>query len=435
MMWLAVPAVLAWAYLLLWHGRFWSAGPVLPCAVPAACPAVDVVIPARDEAEGIGAALLSLLAQDYPGPLRIFVVDDGSTDGTGAVARALVPPRHPSLRAAWGVAIPGPYAPTPVLAAPGLPRRCAPRSDDGGEGQGIGGGHGPEVSLTVLDGQPRPPGWSGKLWAVSQGVAHTGARLVLLTDADIVHDPAHVSALVAKAERDGLDLVSEMVELRCHSLAERALVPAFVFFFQLLYPFAAVNDPMRRIAAAAGGTMLLRRRALDRIGGIAAVRGALIDDVALAAAVKRGGRIWLGHSILARSVRPYPGAADIWRMVARTAYVQLRRSPVILAGTVLGLALVWLAPPGLALFGHGWARGLGAAAWAGSALSYVPTLRRFRQSPVWALALPGIACFYMAATVGSAWDHHRGRGVVWKRRAYQGAQAHGDAQTCGGAQA
>jgi hopene-associated glycosyltransferase HpnB len=437
MTWLAVAAVLAWAYLLLWHGRFWSAGPGLPRALPSACPAVDVVIPARDEAEGIGAALRSLLAQDYPGPLHIFVVDDGSTDGTGAVARALVPPQHPSLRAAWGAAIQGPNAPTPVLPTPvlptpvlapsGLPRRYAPGND--------GGGGGPEVSLTVLDGQPRPPGWSGKLWAVSQGVAHAGAGLILLTDADIVHDPAHVSALVAKAERDGLDLVSEMVELRCRSLAERALVPAFVFFFQLLYPFAAVNDPMRGIAAAAGGTMLLRRRALDRIGGIAAVRGALIDDVALAAAVKRGGRIWLGHSTLARSVRPYPGAADIWRMVARTAYVQLRRSPVILAGTVLGLALVWLAPPGLALFGHGWARGLGAAAWAGSALSYVPTLRRFRQSPAWALALPGIACFYMAATLGSAWDHHRGRGVVWKRRAYRGAQARGDAQAYRDAQA
>ncbi len=424
MTWLAMAAALAWAYLLLWHGRFWSAGPVLVPATPAAaCPAVDVVIPARDEAEGIGAALRSLLAQDYPGPLRIIVVDDGSTDGTGAVARMLAPSQPlssaASLRPGFGAAIQKPHVPMSALAAPGSPRRCAPRND---------GGDGTEISLTVLDGQPRPPGWSGKLWAVSQGVAHSTAGIVLLTDADIVHDPAHVRTLVAKAERDGLDLVSEMVELRCQSLAERALVPAFVFFFQLLYPFERVNDPMRGIAAAAGGTMLLRRRALDRIGGIAAVRGALIDDVALAAAVKRGGRIWLGHSALARSLRPYPGAADIWRMVARTAYVQLRHSPPVLAGTVLGLALVWLVPPGLALFGHGWARGLGGVAWAGSMLSYVPTLRRFRQSPAWALALPGIACFYMAATLGSAWDHHRGRGVVWKRRAYRDGRAYGDAQ-------
>ena len=356
-------AALAWAYLLLAHGRFWSGGPSLPPARPGAAPAVDVVIPARDEADGIGAALRSLLAQDYPGPLRIIVVDDRSADGTGAIARAL----------------------------PGV---------------------------TVIDGQPRPAGWSGKLWAVAQGVARTDAPLILLTDADIVHDPLHVATLVDKAERQGLDLVSEMVELRCRSLAERALVPAFVYFFQMLFPFAWVRDPTRAAAAAAGGTMLLRRRALDRIGGIAAIHGALIDDVALAAAVKRGGRIWLGHSRLARSIRPYPGVGDVWRMVARTAYVQLRFSPAILLGTLAGLALIWLAPPLLAVFGHGAARVLGAVAWLASALSFLPTLRRFLLSPLWALALPGIACFYLAATIGSAVAHHRGRGVAWKRRAY-----------------
>ena len=265
---LAALALLAWAGLLLAHGRYWQAGPSLAPARlaparPAGAPDVDVVVPARDEAEGIGAALASLLAQDYAGRLRVVLVDDGSADGTGAIARGLGDPR-----------------------------------------------------LLVLDGRPRPPGWSGKLWAVHQGLAETRAPYVLLTDADIVHEPPHVATLVAKAERDGLDLVSEMVALRCHSLAERALVPAFVFFFQLLFPFAAVNDPTRSTAAAAGGTMLLRRRALDRIGGIASIRGALIDDVALAAAVKRHGRIWLGHTQLAASVRPYPGAADIWRMAS-----------------------------------------------------------------------------------------------------------------------
>ena len=300
----------------------------------------------------------------------MILVDDGSTDGTGAIARGIV-----------------------------------------------------DARLVVIDGAARPPGWSGKLWAVSQGVAQGAAGLVLLTDADIVHEPLHLATLAAKLEADGLDLVSEMVELRCSSLAERALVPAFVFFFQLLYPFARVNDPASRTAAAAGGTILLRRAALERIGGIASLRGALIDDVALAAAIKPGGPVYLGHSGLARSVRPYPGAADIWRMVARTAYVQLRFSPLLLVGTVFGLALVWLAPPALALFGHGAARWMGALAWLGSALSYVPTLLRFRQSPLWALALPGIAVFYLAATIGSAVDHHLGRGVVWKRRAYQGVGA------------
>ena len=366
----AAVALLAWAYLLLAHGRFWSAGPVLAPERLDVAPPLDVVVPARDEAEGVGAALRSLLAQDYPGTLRVILVDDGSTDGTGAVARALDDPR-----------------------------------------------------LTVLDGAPRPPGWSGKLWAVSQGVAAGDADLVLLTDADIVHAPPHLATLVGKLERDRLHLVSEMVELRCISWAERALVPAFVFFFQLLYPFAQVNDARHSRAAAAGGTVLLRRDTLAAVGGIAALRGALIDDVALAAAIKPRGPVFLGHSALARSVRPYPGAMDVWRMVARTAYVQLRHSPLLLAGTVLGLALVWLAPPAIALFGHGWARGLAAVAWAGSAVSFLPTLRRFRQSPVWALALPGIAAFYLMATLGSAWDHHRGRGVVWKRRAYLGAGA------------
>jgi hopene-associated glycosyltransferase HpnB len=184
-----------------------------------------------------------------------------------------------------------------------------------------------------------------------------------------------------------------------------------------------VNDPLSNTAAAAGGTILVRRAALDRIGGIEAVRGKLIDDVALAAAVKQGGRIWLGHSQLARSIRPYPGAADVWRMVARTAYVQLRFSPAILAGTLIGLALVWLAPPLLAVFGRGIPQWVGLAAWIGSAASYVPTLRRFRQSPLWAIALPLIALFYMGATVASAIDHHRGRGVVWKRRSYGEAGA------------
>jgi hopene-associated glycosyltransferase HpnB len=367
---LALLAAAIWVYLLTAHGRFWSAGPVLAPAAPAICPGVDIVIPARDEAESVADCLSSLLAQDYRGPLRLILVDDGSSDGTGAIARGLNDPR-----------------------------------------------------LTVIEGRARPEGWSGKLWAVSQGVAAGAAPLVLLCDADIVHAPAHVATLVAQAERSRLDLVSEMVELNCESAAERALVPAFVFFFQLLYPFARVNNPASRVAAAAGGTVLVRRSALERIGGIAAIRGALIDDVALATAIKRQGPIWLGHSQLARSIRPYPHPADIWRMVARTAYVQLRFSPALLVGTVLGLALVWLAPPALALFAHGPARWIGLATWIASAASYLPTLRRFGQTSAWALGLPAIASFYMAATIGSAIDHHWGRGVVWKRRAYQGAGA------------
>jgi hopene-associated glycosyltransferase HpnB len=363
---LVMLAAAVWVYLLLFHGRFWQAGPALARrdAGPAA-PSVVVVVPARDEAESIGAALKSLLAQTYP-DFRIVLVDDGSTDGTGDVARGLGDPR-----------------------------------------------------LTVLSGQPRPAGWSGKLWAVAQGVAAAGdAEMILLADADIVHEPGHLSSLVAQAET-GCDMVSEMVALSCESVAERALVPAFVYFFQLLYPFARVNDPRSGTAAAAGGTILIRSRALARIGGIEAVRGALIDDVALAAAVKKGGRIWLGHSRLARSVRPYPAAIDIWRMVTRTAYVQLRFSPLLLVGTTLAMALVWLVGPFAALFGHGWVRVAGLAIWAAQAGSYLPTLRRFGCSLLWAPALPLVAAFYMAATIGSAVNHHRGRGVVWKNRAYR----------------
>ena len=366
---LAGLAVGVWVWLLLGWGRFWQAGPVLAAGGAVAGPSVVVVVPARDEAGVIAGSVRSLLAQDYAGPFRVVVVDDGSSDGTGAVVR------------------------------------------------GIG-----DARLAVLTGSPRPAGWSGKLWAVAQGLeAAEGAAFVLLTDADIVHAPGHVSALVAQAERGDFDLVSEMVALRCVSWAERALVPAFVFFFQLLYPFAWVNDPLRATAAAAGGTILLRRRALERIGGIASVRGALIDDVALARAVKRGGRIWLGHAALARSVRDYPGVGDIWRMVARTAYVQLRYSPVLLVLTVLGMGLVWMVPPAAALAGDGAARVLGGVGWAAMAWSYWPTLRRFGRSVLWAPALPLVAAFYVAATIGAAVNHYRGRGVAWKGRAYTGA--------------
>ena len=373
---LAALACLAWLVMISLRGRYWQSGPILAPARPAqSAPALDVVIPARDEAEGIGAALRSLLAQDYPGPFRIILVDDDSTDGTGDIARSL-----------------------------GDSRLLVPQ-------------------LLVIKGRERPAGWSGKLWAVAQGLEQATAPLVLLTDADIVHDPKHLATLAAKLERDRLDLVSEMVELRCEALAERLLVPAFVYFFAMLYPFAWVNDPLRATAAAAGGTILVRSRALARIGGIAAVRGALIDDVALARAVKRGGPIWLGHSRLARSIRPYPDAASIWRMVARTAYVQLGRSPIMLLLCIAGMALVWLVPPAAALLAGGAVRVLGLAAWAAMVASYVPTLRRFRLSPLWAPLLPLVALFYMAATIGSAVDHHRGRGVTWKRRAYGSAGA------------
>ncbi len=372
---IAAAALLAWAWLLTLHGRFWQSGPALPPMLPReapdGAPDVAIVVPARDEAALIARSLGSLLAQDYPGRYRVILVDDNSHDATAGIAHTL----------------------------PGADR------------------------LTVIHGRPRPAGWAGKLWAVHQGVAASTEDLVLLTDADIEHAPGHLSSLVAQAQATGCDMVSEMVRLNTESWAERALIPAFVYFFQLLYPFAWVNDPLRATAAAAGGTVLIRRTALARIGGIATIADRLIDDCALAARVKQGGRIWLGHSDLARSIRPYPGPGDIWRMVARSAYVQLHHSPLLLLGTLLGLALVFLAPPALAIAGEGNARLAGLLGWAGMAASFLPTLHRYGRSRAWAPFLPLVAIFYMAATLGAAWSHHFGRGVAWKGRAYAAGRA------------
>jgi hopene-associated glycosyltransferase HpnB len=356
-----------WGYLFFAHGWFWRSTPELaPARAPARREAerVDVIVPARDEAATIAPVMASLLEQDYP-LFAVILVDDNSSDGTAERA-------------------------------------------------------GRSSQLKVIRGQPKPSGWSGKMWALEQGVAAGDAPLVLFTDADIVHDPRHLSALVRHLTDTRLDMVSEMVRLNCESLAERALVPAFVYFFQMLYPFSRVNDARSSVAAAAGGTVLIRREMLERIGGIDAIRGALIDDVTLARAVKgAGGTLFLGHSGLAASVRPYPHFVDIWRMVARTAFTQLRYSALLLSGTVAGLALVWLVPPALALLAEGWERACGIGACALAAASYLPTLARYRRSSVWALALPFIALFYMAATLSSALDHWRGVGARWKSRSYE----------------
>jgi hopene-associated glycosyltransferase HpnB len=367
---LAALSLLIWLYLFLAHGKFWSSGPELQPAVPEEPPDVDVIVPARDEVETIGAAIGSLLAQDYAGKLRVTLVDDNSTDGTAAVASSGAASASAAER------------------------------------------------FRLISGQPKPPGWSGKLWALAQGVTASTAPVLLFTDADIVHDTRHLSSLVARLAQPRVEMVSEMVRLNCTSFAERALVPAFVYFFQMLYPFGRVNDPRSGVAAAAGGTVLIRREALERIGGIDAIRNALIDDVTLAKAVKKIGSVYLGHSRLATSIRPYPFFGDIWRMISRTAFTQLRHSAVLLLFTLLGLALVWLVPIGEALFGEGWRRICGIVAFSLAASSYLPTLTRYGRNWLWALALPLIAVFYMAATLGSAFNYWFGTGSTWKNRAY-----------------
>ncbi len=260
-----------------------------------------------------------------------------------------------------------------------------------------------------------------------QGVARASAaaappEFLLLTDADIAHAPDNVRRLVARAQADGRVLVSLMARLTVTTWAERALIPAFVFFFDMLYPFAWVNDPGRATAAAAGGCMLVRRSALEAAGGVEAIRGEIIDDCALAARLKARGPIWLGLTDRAASLRPYAGAGEIGAMISRSAYAQLGYSPWLLTGTVLAMTLTYLAPPLLAAFGHGWARWLGAAAWLAMAIAFQPMLRFYRRSPAWGLALPAIGAFYTACTVRSALEHWRGRGGLWKGRAQAAAR-------------
>jgi hopene-associated glycosyltransferase HpnB len=341
---------LAILFRLYGHGSSFAA--VLSASGPPQ-PNVTAVIPARNEAAVVARSLESLAGQ-----CRIVLVDDNSSDGTGATAQR--------------------YA-------------------------------------EVVRGSEPPAGWTGKLWAVSQGVAQAGAssNYLLLTDADIVHSPGNVASLVERAQSGGYDLVSYMVELRCESLAERALIPAFVFFFFLLYPPAQIRNPRSKTAGAAGGCILIRREMLEGAGGIAAIRGELIDDCALARIVKNaGGRIWLGASRSAVSIREYDTFGEVGRMISRTAFTQLRYSAIILAGTVAGLAFVYLLPPSLAVVGNPY----GAAAWLLMTAAYFPAIRLYRRSPLWAPLLPLVAVFYMSCTMASAIQYWRGRGGAWKGR-------------------
>jgi hopene-associated glycosyltransferase HpnB len=360
-----------WLYLLVARGGYWLArerdDDLL--AAPSRWPAVVAVVPARNEADVIARSIGSLLAQDYVGPFRVVLVDDGSTDGTSAVAKAIRSGRR----------------------------------------------------LDVVSGTDLPAGWTGKLWALEQGIRHamaTGDAIdyFLLTDADIGHTPDNLSRLVARSELDGRVQVSQMAELSCATRAERFLIPAFVYFFQMLYPFAWVAERDRATAAAAGGCTLVRRDALERAGGIPAIRSEIIDDCALARRLKGQGPIWLGLTRRAKSLRPYGGFLKIGHMISRSAYAQLGYSPLALAATVAAMGLVYVAPPLLALLSAGPARWLGLSAWLVMAISFQPMLRFYRRSPLWGLALPAIGAVYAFFTVQSAIDFWRGRGGLWKGR-------------------
>jgi hopene-associated glycosyltransferase HpnB len=394
----AALALLAWIYLIAGHGGFWRTDQRLPPIPPMrSWPDVVAVVPARNEAELLPRTLPTLLDQEYPGRFAVLLVDDESTDGTAEVARRL---------------------------------------DQAGR-------------LEVISGTPTPPGWAGKVWAMAQGLNAADAKYVLFTDADIAYAPGTVRQLVAAAS-GGRTMVSQMALLRTENVAERLLIPAFVYFFAQLYPFRRVNSYRSKTAAAAGGCMLVNRKDLATVGELDRISGARIDDVALGRLLKRAPyECWLGFSTEVTSLRAY-GFRQVWDMVARSAYTQLGYSPAAVLGTVIGLIWLYLLPPaatlaGLALLRAGitpaWPgaclAGLGAGAWAIMSATYLPMLKLYRLSPLRAPTLPLIAALYAGMTVSSAWRHHRGRGGEWKGRvysnasgsAYSNASGEGQAQT------
>jgi hopene-associated glycosyltransferase HpnB len=365
-----------WIYLVFGHGQFWQTrryNDLAPQPASAVWPPIVAVVPARDEAESIGACITSILQQPYPGELSVVLVDDQSTDGTAQLA--------------------------------------------GAAAGAIGAGD----RLTIIAGRDLPPGWTGKLWAVKNGLDVVESResqptYVLLTDADIVYSGDVIMRLVARAQERGLAMASVMAKLRCESFAERFLIPSFIFFFGMFYPFSWVNDRTRRTAAAAGGCILARWDALKAIGGIQAIRDELIDDCALGAKLKTQGPVWLGFSPHVTSVRVSEDIPTIGRMISRTAFAQLQYSILIVIATILIMTLAFPAPVAIALFGHGWSRVFGGLSWLLMALAFQPTLRYYGRSPMWGVFLPAIAMVYMVFTINSAYQHVRGRGGLWKGR-------------------
>jgi len=387
---LTVLSLAIWLGLLVFRGQFWQANRQLAVQETEfeLWHSVCVIIPARNEAELLPITLRSLLIQNYPGSLQLILVDDQSTDGTGNVAQQVAQELNKTSQ------------------------------------------------IEVISTEPLPPSWTGKLWAMEQGIRHAekltpSPDYFLFTDADIEHDSGNLRQLVTKAQQEDLDLVSLMVLLRCDSFWEQLLIPAFVFFFQKLYPFPWVNNHNHSIAAAAGGCILIRREALNRIGGIQVIRQALIDDCALAKAVKSNsqseqmdvtGRIWLGLTSLTRSLRPYPSLNSIWDMVARTAFTQLNYSPFLLIGTLFGMTLIYLVPLVGAILGgltENWLVAIaGLSGWLLMAIAYLPTVRFYKRSPLLAFCLPIVALLYTLMTLDSALRHWQGRGGAWKGRVY-----------------
>lgn len=363
MIWFLIPAVI-WLGLLCLPFKPWRVRESLDAASKTSDLSNDLsdisaLVPARDEAATIGATVAALKQQGSD--LAIIVIDDQSSDATAAIASA--------------------------------------------------------AGARVVAGQPLPAGWAGKLWALEQGRVHARRRFTLLVDADIELQPRLIATLRGKMQREGIQLISLMCALRMHAFWEKFLLPAFVYFFKLIYPFQLANDPAAKVAAAAGGCILLETSALDAIGGFAALRNELIDDCALARRIKRAGfKTWLGLTHSARSLRRYERLTEIWTMVARSAYTQLGYSPLLLVAVALMFAAAFWAPLAMLLIPE--ARGLAAVALIAMAASYLPVLGFYRLSPAWALALPFIATLYLAMTMSSALRYHAGERSRWKGRVY-----------------
>ncbi|MGK7887511.1 MAG: glycosyltransferase [Crocosphaera sp.] len=383
-------SLIIWIYLLLFRGSFWLSNQRINNNLQPLdeYPSICAIIPARNEADVLPISLKSLLNQDYSGDFSIILVDDQSDDNTGNVAQEIA-------------------------------NICQK-----------------DAQLKVISGQPLATGWSGKLWAMKQGIEQASKLnnkpdYLLLTDADIEHHNSNLQELVKQAETEKLAMTSLMVKLRCDSFWEQFLIPAFVFFFEKLYPFSWVNNPRNKMAAAAGGCILIRRQILEEIGGIEVVKQALIDDCSLAAAVKEKLQedrenieqgIWLGLSEKTLSLRPYDDLDSIWNMVARTAYTQLNYSPLLLIGTLLGLTMVYLVAPISLILGliinNPAIIILGGITWLLMTISYIPTLKLYKCSFLWGLTLPLIGLLYGLMTLDSAWRHWRGKGGGWKGRVY-----------------
>ncbi|MGK7937038.1 MAG: glycosyltransferase [Xenococcaceae cyanobacterium] len=380
---IAILSLIIWLFLLLFWGRFWLADQKLEPQTTEleSYPSVCAIVPARNEADVLPLSLRSLLTQDYPGTFSVVLIDDRSTDDTATIAHQIAQQLSQTNR------------------------------------------------LQIISGKPLPNGWTGKLWAMKQGIDYAQEQALpdyfWLTDADIHHNVSNLSELVAQAQQKKCDLVSLMVLLRCTNFWEKLLIPAFVFFFQKLYPFPWVNNPKSKMAAAAGGCILLSRQALESIGGIATIKDALIDDCALAKAVKSGksASIWLGLTDSTTSLRPYDSLRSIWDTVARTAFTQLQYSPWLLVGTFLGMSLVYLVAPASLIVGIGTGNWLltltSLLTWLLMSVAYLPTIKLYRLSWLWAVSLPAIAFLYTLMTLDSAFKHYRGQGGAWKGRVYQ----------------